>query len=402
MNRSRVYLNILVFAVASVVMVGWALGNILSVDRIEGPYPIDVELAAAFGIVPNAEVTYLGVSFGSVKSVERVPGGVAVHTKITRGKKIPAGSVANVLRKSVIGEPYIDFSPPEGATGKGPFYASGDRVPKDRTTIPLEFSELLRSADALLASVPPEDVTTLLREGSIALEGRAQSLQALAQAGDRLSASLAARSEALDRLATNGSRITRVVTEHRQSLGRSITDLRTIADALKDASSDTTVLLDRGSRLLTQVADIVAKHKGDLDCDLKTLELVTDTANTDERLKGLRALLDIGPTAFARVWDATDVEPDGRWLRVGFIARNDNLPKQYTPLHELPAVPAVGPCTSPLRPASIGGAGGSAASGPATGGGTLPATGAGGPVVAACILLALTVAARRLRLRSAR
>jgi len=394
----RVLLNLLTFVVASVFMVGWAVSNIVSVDQLEKPYPLSVALANSFGVGANAEVTYLGVSYGSVESVERVPGGVVLRLKIERGKEIPAGSTAHVLRKSVIGEPYIDFSPPPGSTGQGAAYKPGEQIPKERTTIPLEFSELLRSADALLASVPPEDLSTLLREGSIALQGRTESLRALADAGDRLSETLAARTEAIDRLATNGTRLTGVVADHRQSLGRSLTDLRQLADTLKSARGDTSALLDQGSQLITQVADIVAKHKGNLDCDLKTLELVTEIANTDRRIKGLGTLLDLGPQAFNQVWDATDVEPDGRWIRVGSVFSPEK-PLQYTPPKELPAVPAVGPCVSSLRPVSVAG-GATGAPTPSTGG--LAATG-GTPlaVLGAAALLAMLVA-RRVRLRSPR
>lgn len=401
MNR-RVLLNLLTFTVASAVMVGWAVSNVVSVDRLEKPYPLTAELANTFGVGENAEVTYLGVKFGSIDGVDRVPGGVVVRMKIERDKRIPAGSVAHVLRKSVIGEPYIDFSPPEGYTGSdGPFYEAGARIPKDRTTIPLEFSELLRSADALLASVPPEDVTTLLREASVALNGRTSSLRALAEAGDRLSATLASRSEVLDRLATNNTRLTRVVTQHRSSLGQSITDLREIAETLKASSGDTTALLDDGSELMGRLADLIAKHKGNLDCDLKTLELLGDHTTTPERLRGLAALLDIGPRAFAGVWDSTDLDEDGNlWVRVGFVSQEHNPPKQYTPPHELPAAPKVEPCNSPLRPVSVAGGAERSTSTGGGGGGALPATGGAPLVMGGFALLAAALGALRVRLRS--
>lgn len=399
MNR-RVLLNLLTFTVASIAMVGWAVSNVVSVDRLEKPYPLTVELANSFGVGANAEVTYLGVSFGSIAGVEAVPGGVVLTMKIERDKQIPAGSTAHVLRKSVIGEPYIDFSPPPDYGGNGPYYQAGERVPKERTTIPLEFSELLRSANALLASVPPEDVTTLLDEGATALQGRVDSLRTLAEAGDRLSASLAARSEVLDRLATNGTRLTSVVADHRHSLGDSLSDLRVLAETLEEARGDTSVLLDQGSTVMTQLADLVAKHKGNLDCDLKTLELVTDVANTDRRIKGLGVLLDVGPKAFNQVWDATDVEPDGnRWIRVGSVFPPEK-PVQYVPPKVLPQVPQVGPCVSGLRPVSTAGAAVATTGVPRSG--TLPATGGTTAAVGGAVLVLAALLAWRLRLQSAR
>ena len=170
-----------------------------------------------------------------------------------------------------------------------------------KTHVPLEFSELLRSAGSLVSSIPPDSVAALLDASATGLEGRVDSLRALAESGDKLTAALATRTSALDRLAANGTALTHVVADHSGSLGQSLTDLRNLADSLRQAKGDTAILLDRGSQLLTQVADVVAHQKGNLDCDLKTLELVTDETTTVARQAGLRALLRVGPVAFSGV-----------------------------------------------------------------------------------------------------
>ena len=353
MNSRRVYLNLVVFLILFFIMVGWAVRNVVSVEQIDRPYDLAATFPNAFGVLPNAEVTYLGVTYGSVKKVERVEGGVRIDMQIKRDSKIPEGSIANIYRKSAIGEQYVDFSPPPGHRGGGPFYKPKTVVPIERTTVPLEFSELLRSASALISAVPPDAVSTLLAEASAGVAGRTDSLRQLTQSGDRLAATLAARTEALDRLATNNTRLTSVVTDHRRSLGETVSDLRAVADSLKNARGDLSVLLDRGSQLLGQTADLVAKHKGNLDCDLKVLEQVIDETTTPERLNGLRALLEFGPKAFDQVWDTRDVDTAGPypgvWVRVGFIANPTyNPPPQFVPPKELPAPREITPCVSPL------------------------------------------------------
>ncbi|HEX7167203.1 MAG TPA: MCE family protein [Acidimicrobiales bacterium] len=398
LNR-RVLLNVAVFTAAFVVMVGWAVNQVVSVDQLDRPYEVAAEFTNAFGIVPNAEVTYLGVGYGAVTSIDRIPGGVRVNMQIERGRQLPAEARAMVARKSAIGEPYVDFAPPEGYGGDGPFLQAGAVVPRERTSVPLEFSELLRSASALVASVPPEDLETLIREASIALDGNSQSLRELAEAGDELAATFASRTEALDRLATNNTRLTRVVTEHRNALGSSVTDLRAVAATLRAANEDTTVLLDRGSQLLGQTADLVAAKKGTIDCVLKGLELVIDETTTPRRQAELDALLRIGPKAFEGVWQSRDVEPDGSWIRVGNIANTERQPAAYVPPRELPEPPSIPACRSSLvaarsadyRPGStlVGSAGAA--------GGSLPATGAAGFATGGGALLLGAVVARRLR-----
>jgi phospholipid/cholesterol/gamma-HCH transport system substrate-binding protein len=352
-KTSRLVANLTVFTIGFVVMLYWAINNVVSVDSIDRPYNLSAEFTNAFGVLPHAEVTYLGVNYGQVTSVSRIPGGVLIRMQVKRGHLVPEGSTANIFRKSAIGEPYIDFRPPATAGAHGVSYKAGTRLPMSRTNVPLEFSELLRSASALVEAIPPDAVATLLREASAGLQGRTDSLRELTQSGDRLAASLAQRTDALDRLATNNTRLTNVVTEHRQSLGQAVSDLRQLADTLDNAKGDVSVLLDRGSALLGETADIVSHQKGNLDCSLKAIQLVIERTTTPDQLAYLQALLKIGPKAFDQVWAAREVVTTGPypgvWVRVGFLVNpTHNPPQQFSPPKELPPVNQVTLCASPL------------------------------------------------------
>ena len=350
---NRIKVNLAWFALISLLFIGWATKNIVPLDALENPYTLKAEFASSLGMQDGNEVAYLGVKAGSVSSVRRIPGGVLVSMRIDRDKRIPKGSTAHLFRKSAIGEQYIDFTPPPGYKGgDGPWLAKNERIPMARTTVPLEFSELLRSASRLISEIDPKDVQTLVSELAIGLQGRTDSLRALTEAGDTIGQTLADRTEVLDRLATNNTKLTRVVTAHRGSLGDSLSDLRQLADSLKNSKGDLSLLLDRGSALLGQTADIVAANKGNLDCSLKVLERVVDATTTPAKLDGLRTLLQHGADGFGRVWDARDVEPDGSvWVRVGLVSNDENKAPQYVPPHQVPPEPDIGECESALRPA---------------------------------------------------
>src|SRR3712207_9028347 len=77
----RVALNLVIFLVLFFIMLGWAVRNVVSVEQIERPYPLSATFSNAFGVLPNAEVTYLGVTYGRVSKVERVEGGVRVNMR---------------------------------------------------------------------------------------------------------------------------------------------------------------------------------------------------------------------------------------------------------------------------------------------------------------------------------
>jgi phospholipid/cholesterol/gamma-HCH transport system substrate-binding protein len=84
-NR-RVAINLVFFVAVFVVMLWWAANNIITIDALERPYTISATFEHASGIQRDAEVTYLGLAYGRVDSVERVPGGVRVQMKIDRDK----------------------------------------------------------------------------------------------------------------------------------------------------------------------------------------------------------------------------------------------------------------------------------------------------------------------------
>jgi phospholipid/cholesterol/gamma-HCH transport system substrate-binding protein len=321
--------------------------------------------------------------------------------KIERGRRVPAGATAMITRKSAIGEPYVDLSPP-AQPEPGSLHA-GDLIPRERTQVPLEFSELLRSASGLVSAIPPEDVGVLVHELATGLDGRSEALRQLAVASDDLAATFAAKTDTLDRLAVNNTRLTSVMTQHRDDLASSIASLRLLSETLKTSRGDTGILLDRGSVLLGDTADLVAAEKANLDCDLKVLEVLVDETTTPRRLAELRALLEIGPRAFGGLYDSIDVEPDGPWIRVGNVANTVNPPAQYVPPKPLPPEKAVLACASQLRAVTSLGTGDyRPRTAPPAAPGALPATGAAGAAAGGLALLAGWVLARGARrLRSA-
>jgi phospholipid/cholesterol/gamma-HCH transport system substrate-binding protein len=369
----RTLINLVFFLFVFFVMCVWAVGNIVTIDAIDKPYTVTGEFAAASGILPNAEVAYLGVHYGRVTAVERKTGGdncgalagvpvsgcVKMTMKLDKGRKdIPKDGIARIFRKSAIGEPYIDFNPPAGfdpsTTTAGDFLRDGDNVPIDHTQNPLEFSELLRSAANLLSHIDAQKAGDLIHELAQALDGRADSLRNLTIAADDLSATFAQKTDVLDRLATNNTRLTHVLGEHATDFGQALTNLSLLADSLRNANGDTAVLLDQGSQLMGQLADLVDSQKSNLDCILHDLAHVIDATSTPDRLSGTAFLLENGKAGFDLVVKSIDQGPDGGpWARVNLLVDPNSAAPQYVPPHQLPPVLAGPPCTSTV-PASSG------------------------------------------------
>jgi phospholipid/cholesterol/gamma-HCH transport system substrate-binding protein len=397
-NRTRIYINLVVFGVVFGGMLYWASQNVVSLDRIEQPYDLVVRADAASGVSANAEVAYLGVHYGRVDSVDLVDGGVEINMKIDRGREIPVGSIPRIFRKSAIGEPYIDFQPPADYDPEtAAHYEDGDEV-AEPASVPLEFSELLRTASELIGNIDPASAGRVLDELATALAGRGEDLNQLTLGIDQLSTTFAQRTEALDRLAENNTRLTAVLADHRGALGSTITDLSLLAESLRAATGDTQVLLDRGTALLTITADLLRDARPSIDCLLDDLVPVMDLAAQPNRLADLEHLLQDGPAAYALFATTIDYEADGPWARVNLELAFHDQPVQYVPPLALPPVQPIVACPGVVA-AGSGTAIPSTSFDPAdvTGGrpGSLPATGAAAAGAIAGVLLLAAVVLRR-------
>lgn len=394
----RVFINLIAFTGVFFLMLWWAVNNIINPTELplvggasifDQPYELQGEFAATAGVTGNSEVAYLGVNYGEVAGVDTVDGKVTVTMNIDKGKEIPAGSTARIFRKSAIGEPYIDFNPPPDFSDDGPMLQPGDVVPMELTSVPLEFSELLRTASNVLASVDPEQTRTLIHELAVALEGRSDTLRDLTVSSDALVQTFVDKAELLDSLSANSTRLTRTVTEKRGSLSAAISNLADVAETLRTIEPDTNVLLDRGTELLGQTADLVSDVKQNLDCVLSDLDDVIDLTTTDANLGNLEHVLDFADVGLGYVFMTKDTEPGGVWVRVHLVVNADNPATQYVPPTNLPSVPEVPACVSTLSSGSVrfestGGLGGGAA----VAGSNLPATGGQPLYVLVLVLLA--------------
>ncbi|MBI2170183.1 MAG: MCE family protein [Actinobacteria bacterium] len=393
--RRRILINLAVFAGVAVLFIYWAATNIVSVEFIERPFRVTGDFENAMGVLPSAEVTYLGTQAGLVDTIDRIPGGVRITMKINRGQEIPRDAPAHIWRKSALGEQYIDFTNPAGFDGDGPFLKEGDHVPRERTAIPIEFADMLRAADTLVGSIDPGDLRTVTHELATGLQGRTDDLRSLIVEGDRLAATFAERTEALDRLATNNTRLTRVFAAHSGSLASALEDLRAVSDTLVTVADDLGPLVDDGTELFGDLAPVVHDHRDSLACLLDAVDDAVDLATTPARLAGLKTLLVDAPTGTDNLKAATDIERDSagrehQWVRVDLVDDADDPADDFVPNRAVPSVPTVGACS-----VSFASVDPSEADAATPGSGVTPATGAGLTAATGLGLLVLVALARR-------
>ncbi|GAB2828053.1 hypothetical protein GCM10022221_27970 [Actinocorallia aurea] len=312
MNR-RIWINVAFFALLGVVLSAWAATSLLKLDVIAKPFPVTAEFASSPGLFPDLQVSYLGVPVGRVASVELRPGKVAVEMEIDHDARIPAGVGAQVLRKSAIGEPYIELTAPK--TSGEHVLKAGDTVPLARTSATVDYQELFTGLGDTLDAVDPADTGTVVHELSAGLNGRADTLHDLIGDADQLTSTLASNAQVFDRLGTELTGVTGTLAAHRMQLRAAAGDLADVTAEVSAASGDLKTVLEKGPDFLKQVDALLEKSRPGLDCLLTAGAVPGPSVFNAQTEQSLRHVLTLLPTFQALVKDISVVTPQATYLR---------------------------------------------------------------------------------------
>src|SRR3954466_11300712 len=130
------------------------------------PYSFKVDFDNAANVKPNSAVRIAGVEVGKVKSVETLSRDGKARMEIEVQKKgLPLHKDAQIkLRPRIFleGNMFVDIQP---GSPESPELKSGETVPANHTSAPVQFEEVLRT----LQSDTRHDLQTLLKEFSSGL-----------------------------------------------------------------------------------------------------------------------------------------------------------------------------------------------------------------------------------------
>ena len=183
--KRGVKIQLLVFAGVTALTMAYTLVNIIGIGQgvLDLRYRVYVDLADSGGIFSGAEVTYRGVTVGRVGPLKLTHDGGRVELRIDRGKKVPANGVqAYILNRSGVGEQYVDLRP----AGNGPSLKDRSVIPRAQTHLPVQTYELLHNVDALVRTVDPQDLGTVIDELDKGLSGTGPDLQSLLDSNKRI------------------------------------------------------------------------------------------------------------------------------------------------------------------------------------------------------------------------
>ncbi len=199
------------FALAATLVgvTAYLYGSVLGGSLGERPEKVTVQLATTGGLFAGSNVTYRGVTVGSVETVTPSATGAEARISLDRGTEVPRDADAVVRSLSPAGEQFLDLQPD---SAKGPFLQDGDTITQARTSTPTTVAETVRAVDGLMRQVDERDLRTTLDELQVAFSDP-EDLDRVLTSGQRILTTLDRLWPETGRILDNGHTVLRTGVE---------------------------------------------------------------------------------------------------------------------------------------------------------------------------------------------
>lgn len=279
------------------------------------PITVEVELAEAAGLHERSDVTYRGSSVGRVTEMRITPAGVTAEVELRPDVRVPAGSEAVVANLSAVGEQYLDFRP-DGPGG--PYLADGDRIGRERTTLPLAPATMIGDAFNLSRRLDVDDVRTVSRELGTAFGDPDLNLLQVSQQAEQLFEMLEDLQPQTISLVETGQTPLRTSAEWGTGMAEFARDLDAVTGAVRESDGDLRGLVEQGRVVLPELDALLAETEDSIGrllvaalgpaqiyfdrqpalnawLDWAPLQMVAMAGSTENQAGGVTLVTNLGP-----------------------------------------------------------------------------------------------------------
>lgn len=276
-------------------------------DLGDHPYTVTARFKDVLDLVPQSGVKVNEVAVGRVEDIRLAPDGwtAEVTMRVNGDVALPANALAMLRQSSLLGEKYVELSPPppDRATGR---LHDGALIPLERTNRNTDIEEVLGALSMLLNGGGIEQLRDIARELNAALSGNEADLRATLDSVDTLVSTLDESRSDITRAIDGVNRLAGTLDAEKDRLAGVIDGLGPGLRVLADQRTQLVTML-QSLQSLSDVAvatvdasqeDIVADLKaltptleklGEAGADLpKSLELLFTIPFTDEAVHGVK------------------------------------------------------------------------------------------------------------------
>ncbi|MEU5257928.1 MlaD family protein [Amycolatopsis sp. NPDC021455] len=322
MLSRRVRIQVILFVVIALATTAFVGANYAGLGRLlgSGSYTVKLELAEGGGLFTNGEVTYRGVAVGRVGELRLTVTGMEADLLIDDGAPpIPANSRAVVANRSAVGEQYVDLQP---RTGDAPYLAGGSVIQRESTTLPLPVNSLLTDLDSFTASVPTQDLRTVVNELDDALRGAGPDLQTLMDSATTFTQEASAHLPQTSKLIGDGATVLRTQVDSAAEWRTFSGNARVFAQQLAKSDGDLRRLITSAPPAATELSSLLKEN--DPGLPILLANLLTTARVFGTRTAAEEQLLSDAPRAVAAVDSALD--HDNNRLRMGLVLNFNDPP----------------------------------------------------------------------------
>jgi phospholipid/cholesterol/gamma-HCH transport system substrate-binding protein len=255
-----VVIQALVFALISVVAIGYGIRYVREDADVAGGYVVVADVENARGLGPGVRVTYRGVDIGEIQDavLDSDGRGVRLRLRIIDRVRIPVDSHARVVTSTALGDNRLDVRP---ESDSGPYLAEGDElsVPEDEQPPALE--DLISSIEVSLRAIDPAALESVGDSVATALEGHGPRLGVMLEDTARLTAVLAERAPTLRGLVDDGLVTVRALAGRDAPISGAASVARDVTGQLARREDTLVYLLDRSPEAMLRAQQLLDTNR---------------------------------------------------------------------------------------------------------------------------------------------
>jgi phospholipid/cholesterol/gamma-HCH transport system substrate-binding protein len=239
----------------------------------QGPtYEVTVVFDDVLDLVPQSAVKVDDVSVGDVEKITLDPTTFKANVvvRINNAVTLPRNAVAQVRQTSLLGEKFVELSPPLGEAPEG-VLADGDVISAERSTRMPEVEEVFTALSALLNGGGIGNLQTIAVELSAALSGREATVRSSLRNITELVTALDQRKQDIVRAIDAMDRLTQTVAKQRKTIAEALDTFTPALTVLADQRAELTRLLVHVARLSKVGTRVINASRADT---VRTLELL--------------------------------------------------------------------------------------------------------------------------------
>ena len=232
---------------------------------------VTAEFADVLDLVPQSSVKVDQVTVGSVEKIELHGWTARVTLRLPRDVKLPDNAVAELKQTSLLGEKYIELSPPVAGAAEG-HLGDGDNIALDRTGRNPEVEEVLSAMSLLLNGGGVAQLKVIESELNNAMSGNEAEIRDVIKQLDIFVSGLEEQKSEIVRAIDNIDKLAARLEGQKEDLARAIEAMPGGLKVLADQRTQLVQMLSALSRLGDVGTQVISQSKADTAANLEALQ----------------------------------------------------------------------------------------------------------------------------------